>query len=417
MSYHLTGRQLLHDNKPIVGPDHMAAGRGGNGSLYHDVRAGVQRERAIQSAILKVLDALLDAEAKRLSTGHQGEHSASPADRRMATDEGMLRAMSGEIASISPGRTKSPAMAIAERFWDREISVEEALIELDVAGHFGQDVDEVTEAAWGARISGSKVSAFVRKVEANIAAWCNRPIENEHPYVYLDSIALSACVANGSLDAALLAAIGIDRKGHRVVLGVQACNRIDEDSWTSFFDNLQKRGLKGVRLVVSDAAGELARTVRAHFPEARWQLCTTAYCREVAAHISGSRARELSSLVRAIHNGTTRKDAQSRARQAASQLAREHLDAAAELVEAGVNDTFSYYAFPKAHWRQIRSASPIERVITEIDRRYKAVGSLPDVNAALLLAAARMRRISSTQWSSKRYLNMQRFDDYEAAMV
>ena len=417
MSYHLTGRQLLHDNKPIVSPEHMAAGRGGNGSWYHDVRAGVQRERVIQSAILKVLDALLDAEAKRLSTGHQTEQGTPPADRRMVADEGMLRAMSGEVASISPGRTNSPAMAIAERFWDREISVEEALIELEIAGHFGQNVDEVTEAAWGARISGTKVSAFVGKVDANIAAWCNRPIENEHPYVYLDSIALSACVASGSLDAALLAAIGIDRKGHREILGVQACNRIDEDSWTSFLDHLQQRGLKGVRLVVSNAAGDLARTVRAHCPDARWQHCTTAYGREVAMHISGSRARELSSLVRGIHNGTSLEDAQSRARHAASQLARERLEAAAELVEAGANDTLSYYAFPKAHWRQIRSASPIERVITEIDRRYKAVGSLPDVNAALQLAAARMRRISSTQWSSKRYLNMQRFDDCEAATV
>ncbi|MGI9410037.1 MAG: IS256 family transposase [Hyphomicrobiaceae bacterium] len=408
----------MHENKPIVIPVQGAAGHGGNGAWYHDGHGGVQRERVIRSAIVKVLNTLLDTEAHRLSIDHKSDQGAVHSEFRSAPHERKLFAVVGNnTGTVSIGGSGSFGMAVVERFWDREISVEEALIEMGIADGLGQSIEEITGAAWGARISRAQVSSFVEKAEANIDAWCHRSIKGEYPYVYLDSVALSSVAAKGEQDASLLAAIGVNREGHRDILGVQVHNHADETSWTRFLKHMRRCGLKGVRLVVCGATVGLANGLRECFPQARWQVCTTAFCRQVAGHVSGTRARELSGLVRAIYNAPSLEDAQGRARNVSSQLRGEEFDAAANLVEDGVFDTLSYYAFPKSHWRQIRSASPIERMLDEIDRRYKAVGMLPDVNAAFLLAAARMRRVSGTQWSSKRYLDMQRFEETEIAPV
>ena len=408
----------MHENKPIVSPDHIAAGHGGNGAWYHDGHGGVQRERIIRSAIVKVLNTLLDTEAHRLSMDHKADQGVVRSEFRSAPHERKLLAVVGNTAgTVSIGGSGSFGMAVVERFWDREISVEEALIEMGIADRLGQSIEEITGAAWGARISRARVSSFIEKVEANIGAWCHRSIKGEYPYVYLDSVALGGIAAEGEQDAALLAAIGVNREGHREILGVHVDNQSDAKSWISFLDHMQRCGLKGVRLFVCGVSVDLANSMRKRYPQARWQTCTTAFCRQVAAHISGTRARELSGLVRAIYNAASLEDAQGRARHVSSQLRGEELDAAASLLEDGVFDTLSYYTFPKSHWRQIRSASPIERMLEEIDRRYKAVGMLPDANAAFLLAAARMRRVSGTQWSSKRYLDMQRFDETEVELA
>ena len=112
-------------------------------------------------------------------------------------------------------------------------------------------------------------------------------------------------------------------------------------------------------------------------------------------------------MLKAIHASEDIAAGKEKARQVVAKLRTSRLTKAAELVETGVAETLTYYEFPEAHWRRIRTNNPLERIMREIRRRTRVVGAFPDGNSALNLAAARLRHIAGTRWSTKRYLNME----------
>ena len=143
--------------------------------------------------------------------------------------------------------------AIIERYRRRESSVEEALIEMYLAGVSVRRVEDITEALWGTRVSPSTVSDLNKKIYATIDAWRNRPIEGEHPYVYLDGIVLKRSWAGEVRNVSLLVAIGVNNEGYREILGICEGAKEDKAGWSSFLKHLKERGLAGVRLIISDA--------------------------------------------------------------------------------------------------------------------------------------------------------------------
>ena len=112
-------------------------------------------------------------------------------------------------------------------------------------------------------------------------------------------------------------------------------------------------------------------------------------------------------MLKAIHAAEDLGAAQEKARHVAAKLRDQRLTRAAELVEASIAETFGYYAFPEEHWRRIRTNNPLERILREIRRRTRVVGAFPDGESALNLAAARLRHVAGTEWSTKRYLSME----------
>ena len=112
-------------------------------------------------------------------------------------------------------------------------------------------------------------------------------------------------------------------------------------------------------------------------------------------------------MLKAIHAQEDLQAAQRKATEVIARLRNMRLGKAAELVETAGPETLAYYAFPEEHWRRIRTNNPLERIMREIRRRTRVVGAFPDGNSALNLAAARLRHIAGTRWSTKRYLNME----------
>ena len=137
------------------------------------------------------MNALLDAEADRLCNAQRYERAEDRRDRRAGHYERKLHTKAGEVSLKVPKlRRQTFETAIIERYKRRETSVEEALIEMYLAGVSMRRVEDITEALWGTWVSPSTVSDLNKKIYANIDAWRNRPIEGEHPYVYLDGIVL-----------------------------------------------------------------------------------------------------------------------------------------------------------------------------------------------------------------------------------
>jgi len=364
--------------------------------------------RIVRGTVEDTLNALLDAEADRLCNATRYERTGARRDTRAGSYRRRLHTRAGEVTLKVPKlRRQAFETAIIERYRRRETSVEEALIEMYLAGVSVRRVEDITEALWGTRVSPGTVSRLNRKIYAQIEAWRNRPIAGAHPYVYLDGVVLKRSWAGEVRNVSLLVAIGVSAEGFREILGIAEGAKEDRAGWSGFLAHLKRRGLAGVELIVSDACLGLVESAAEHFPDARWQRCVVHWYRSLFSHVPREKVREVAAMLKAIHAQEDRAAAEAKARDVVAKLRAARLRKAAELVEAGVAETLAYYAFPEPHWRRIRTNNPLERIIREIRRRTRVVGAFPDGGSALNLAAARLRHIAGTHWSTRRYLDMQ----------
>jgi len=342
------------------------------------------------------------------------ERSEARRDTRAGHYERGLQTKAGEVRLRVPKlRQQTFETAIIERYRRRESSVEEALIEMYLAGVSVRRVEDITEALWGTRVSPSTVSDLNKKIYGTIEAWRNRPIEGEHPYVYLDGIVLKRSWAGEVRNVSLLVAIGVNQSGYREILGICEGAKEDKTGWSAFLKHLKERGLKGVRLITSDACIGLTESAAEFFPEAAWQRCIVHWYRNIFSHVPSTKVREIAAMLKAIHAGEDIAAAREKAIRVIDKLRGLRLSRAAELVEMAVEETLAYYAFPEEHWRRIRTNNPLERILREIRRRTRVVGAFPDGQSALNLAAARLRHIAGTAWSTKRYLNIELLKDQQ----
>src|ERR1700733_1945561 len=207
----------------------------------------------VGSTVEETLNAMLDAEADRLCQAERYERSEARKDTRAGSYQRQLHTQAGEVTLKVPKlRTLPFETAIIERYRRRESSVEEALVEMYLAGVSVRRVEDITEALWGTRVSPSTVSELNQKIYAQIEAWRNKPLEGHYPYVFLDGLWLKRSWGGEVRNVSLLVAIGVNAEGFREVLAVAEGAKEDQASWTAFLRHLKERGLAGVRLFVSD---------------------------------------------------------------------------------------------------------------------------------------------------------------------
>jgi transposase-like protein len=296
--------------------------------------------------------------------------------------------------------------AIIERYQRRESSVEEALIEMYLAGVSVRRVEDITEALWGTRVSPGTVSNLNRKIYAKIDEWRQRRIEGDHPYVFLDGIVMKRSWAGEVRNVSLLVAIGVTTDGYREILGIVEGPKEDKSGWSAFLRHLVDRGLSGVQLIISDACRGLVESAAEFLPGAQWQRCVVHFYRNVFSLVPSGKVRDIARMLKAIHAQEDRKAAAEKMASVIAELRAMKLARAAELLEQSGHETLTYYAFPDSHWLKLRTNNPLERIMREIRRRTRVVGAFPDGRSCLNLAAARLRHIAGTQWSTRKYMNM-----------
>jgi transposase-like protein len=363
----------------------------------------------VRGSVQETLNELLDAEADRLCGAGRYERTDGRKDTRAGHYERKLHTTSGEVNLKVPKlRTLPFETAIIERYRRRESSVEEALVEMYLAGVSVRRVEDITEALWGTRVSPGTVSSLNKRIYETIEQWRNRKIEGTHPYVYLDGIALKRSWGGEVRNVAVLVAIGVNHEGYREVLGVAEGAKEDKAGWSGFLRHLKDRGLRGVEMFVTDKCLGLVESLGEFYPESRWQRCVVHWYRNVFSLVPKGKVKEVAAMLKAIHAQENRKEAQTKAKAVVRKLRQMRLSKAAKMVEDGVDETLSYYAFPPEHWRRIRTNNPLERIMKEIRRRTNVVGSFPDGNSALMLVAARLRHIAGSKWGIKQYLKIER---------
>lgn len=372
-------------------------------------------DEVVRSTVEETLNALLDAEADHLCGARKYERTEGRKDTRAGSYDRHLQTKAGEVTLTIPKLRNLPfETAIIERYRRRESSVEEALIEMYLAGVSVRRVEDITQALWGTRVSASTVSDLNQKIYGKINEWRERPLVGDFPYVYLDGVWLKRSWGGEVKNVSVLVAIGVSQSGYREILAVSEGAKEDTASWTCFLREMKQRGLKGVELFVSDKCLGLVENLADFFPEAKWQRCVVHFYRNVWTAVPTGKVKEVAAMLKAIHAQEDAKAAKEKALQVVEKLRAMRLAKAAEIVENGIDETLSYYAMPPEHWRCLRTNNPLERLMREIRRRTRVVGAFPDGQSALMLVAARLRHVAATKWGTKRYLQMDRLAEVVA---
>jgi transposase-like protein len=365
--------------------------------------------KIVKETMEDTLNRLLDAEADQICGAKRYEHADGRKDTRAGKYSRKLQTRVGEMKLNIPKLRNLPfETAIIERYRRRELSIEEALIEMYLAGVSVRRVEDITEALWGSRVSSSTISDLNKKAYENIEKWRNLPITEEFPYVYLDGISLKRSWGGEVKNVSILVAIGVSRSGYREILGVADGCKEDRDSWLRFLRWLKERGLKGVLLFINDKCLGLVDALGEVYPDTKWQRCVVHFYRNILSSVPRNRMKEVAAMLKAIYAQESREEAVRKAQYVISKLREMKLSTAAKTVEDGHMETFSYYDFPSEHRRSLRTNNPLERINREIRRRTRVVGCFPDGNSALMLVAARLRYISGKEWGTHKYMDMDR---------
>ena len=371
-----------------------------------------QIKELVRGSVEETLNELLEAEAEKLTQAARYERNEQRQGYRSGHYNRNLTTTSGDVTLKEPKlKGISFETAIIERYRRRESSVEEALIEMYLAGVSVRRVEDITEALWGSKVSPSTISELNKKAYVHIEDWRNRPLQGgRYPYVYVDGIYLRRNWGGEFENVAILVAIAVNEDGYREVLGAAEGMKEDKSSWVSFFQWLRGRGLDGVKLIVGDKCLGMLEAVGEVFPEAKYQRCTVHFYRNVFSVTPRSKVKLVAKMLKAVHAQESKKAAREKAKAVVEELRSMKLKEAAKKVEDGIEETLTYCDFPSEHWTRIRTNNVIERLNREIRRRTRVVGSFPDGNSALMLVCARLRHVAGTQWGNKKYMNMKHLE-------
>lgn len=366
----------------------------------------------VRQSVQEVLNGFLDAEADRLTNASKYERTEGRRDTRAGHYSRKLLTGAGEIELEMPKlRTLTFETAIIERYKRREASIEEALVEMYLAGVSTRRVEDITEILWNARLSAGTMSRLNGKVYEQIEAWRQRPLDGSYPYVYLDGIYLKRNWGGEYGNVAILVAMAVNERGEREVIGAAEGMKEDKSSWLAFLRHLKERGLKGTQLFVGDKCLGLIESLAEVYPQACYQRCMVHFYRNIFSVVPRGKVKEVAAMLKAIHAQEDKPAAMKKIGDVVEKLKEMKLFEAARKVESAAPETLVYMDFPREHWRRIRSNNAMERLNREIRRRIKSIGAFPEGQSALMLVCARLRHMEQSEWGSKTYLNMQLLED------
>ncbi|MBQ9003164.1 MAG: IS256 family transposase [Eggerthellaceae bacterium] len=385
-------------SNPIVSFDEQA--------IKSDIR------ELVRQTVEDTINALLDEEADLLVNAERYERTADREAYRAGHYTRNFTTSSGNIEVAMPKLKGAKFVtAVIERYKRREVSVEEAIVEMYLAGVSTRRVEDVSEILWGASVSAGTVSNLNEKAFESIEEWRNRPLSCEYRYVYVDGIYLKRAWGGAVENVAVMVAIGVNDDGYREIIGAAEGFTESTECWREFLSWLKSRGLRGVRMFIGDKAAGMVGALAEVFPDAAYQRCTVHFYRNALSKVPSSKKKAVAARLKAIHAQESFEACEEKALRVASDLEGMKLKEAARVVREGYLETLAYTRFPEEHWRRIRTNNAIERLNKEIRRRTKVVGAFPDGKSALMLVTARLKYVADSEWGSRRYLDVSLLDE------
>lgn len=275
-----------------------------------------------------------------------------------------------------------------------------------VNGVSTRKVEKLIEALGIAGISKSQVSEMVKSLDEMVADFRNRPLdEHEYPFLWLDALTIKNREGGRVVNVATVAATAVSSDGYREILGMDTFTSEDEAAWLDFVRGLVGRGLKGVKLVISDAHPGLVNAIEGTLPGASWQRCRTHFMINLLARVPKAAQGLVASLVRSIFAQPDPEQVWAQHASVVDQLSTRFPEAA-QLLEEAAHDILAFTAYPKSIWRQIWSNNPQERLNKEIRRRTDVVGIFPNRAAIIRLVGALLCEQNDEWCVCRRYMSL-----------
>ena len=369
--------------------------------------------RAVAESVLQLL---MEADVEGLIGAARHERSA---DRltwrngyRERTLDTRLGALSLKIPKLRQGTYFPP-------FLEARRTAEKALVaviqEAWIAGVSTRRVDDLVQAMGLSGISKSQVSKLCKEIDERVRAFLDRPIEGEWPYLWLDATYVKVREGGRIVSVAAIIAVAANTDGRREIIGLGIGPSEAETFWATFLKSLVKRGLRGVKLIVSDAhEGLKAATTRVI--GATWQRCRVHFMRNALAHVPKGQHTVVAAAIRQAFIQPDHASATQTWRHVADQL-RPRFDKLARLMDEAEADVLAYLSFPAQHRTKLHSTNPLERLNKEVKRRADVVGIFPNEEAITRLIGAVLMEQNDEWQTQNRYMQIEGMTEMSAPLL
>ena len=349
---------------------------------------------------------LMALEVEGLTGAAPGERTPARINHRNGYRDRVWETRAGTVELKIPKLRKGsyfPGFLEPRRMAEKALAavIQEAYIQ----GVSTRSVDNLVQAMGMSGISSSQVSRLCGEIDDKIHGFLDRPLEGEWPYLWLDATYVKMHEAGRIVPVAVTIAVAVNDQGRREVLGMAIGASEAETFWTSFLRSLVQRGLKGVKLVISDDHKGL-KAAATRILGATWQRCRIHFMRNLLAHAGRQGRRITSAFVAFAFVQDDAEAASAQWRQVADQL-RTKVPKLAAMMDEAEHDVLAYMTFPREHRTKLHSTNPIERLHAEIKRRTNVVGIFPNENAITRLVGAILLEQNGEWAVARRYMSLE----------